>query len=113
MSTSTHSGPGSSATSAAKSAPGTTPAAKPAVALGAVRGIGDVPWAQVGPGWMLAVWTPANPHRPGSTPPPGDPAPETATDVLYLVSPVGDRYSITEFPAGEGALNIADLVGRR
>jgi hypothetical protein len=27
---------------------------------------------------------------------------------LYLVSPAGDRYSITEFPAGEGTPNIVD-----
>ena len=107
----TQSSPGSAATSAAKSAHGTTPAAKPAVAQGAERGIGDVPWAQVGPGWMLAVWTPVTPHRPGNQPPPGDPTPETATDVLYLVSPAGDRYSITDFPAGKGELNIADWSG--
>ena len=70
-STATQSSPGSAATSAAKSAPGTTPAAKPAVAQGAERGIGDVPWAQVGPGWMLAVWTPVTPHRPGNSTPAG------------------------------------------
>jgi hypothetical protein len=95
------------ATSAA--APVATPAATPAVAAGAARGIGDVPWSQVGPGWMLAVWTPVTPHMPGNQPPPGDP--ETATDVLYLVSPAGDRYSITEFPAGEGTPDIVDWSG--
>jgi hypothetical protein len=25
----------------------------------------EVPWSHVGPGWMLAVWSPATPHRPG------------------------------------------------
>ncbi len=56
-------------------APAATPAATPAVAQGAARGIGDVPWSQVGPGWMLAVWTPVTPHMPGDQPPPGDPTP--------------------------------------
>src|ERR1700753_630185 len=106
-STATQSSPGSPATSATKSAPTTAPAAKAAVAPGAEHGIGDVTWYQVGPGWMLAVWTPVTPHRPGNQPPPGDPTPETVTDVLYLVSPAGDRYSITDFPAGTGEPNIA------
>ncbi len=99
---------GSSATSAAKSAPGNTPATTPAVAQGTEHGIGDVPWAQVSPGWMLAVWTPVTPHMPGSQPPPGDPTPETATDVLYLLSPAGDRYAITEFPPPNNAGNLID-----
>src|ERR1700759_2547581 len=110
-STATQSSPGSPATSTAKSGSGTPLAPPPAVAQGAERGIGDVPWDQVGPGWMLAVWTPVTPHRPGNQPPPGDPTPETATDVLYLVSPAGDRYSITDFPAGTGEPNIADWSG--
>jgi hypothetical protein len=103
--------PGRSATSAANSAPATTPTATPAVAQGVERGIGDVPWAQVGPGWMLAVRTPVTPHMPGSQPPPGDPTPETATDVLYLVSPAGDRYSITELPPPNDAGNLIDWSG--
>lgn len=96
------------ATSAATSASPAAPAATPAVAPGVARGIADVPWSRVGPGWMLAVWTPVTPHRPGSQPPPTNPAPETANDVLYLVSPTGDRYSMTEFPSGDDALEIAD-----
>ena len=51
--------PGSSVASATK-----VPAATPAVAQGAARAIGDVPWARVGSGWMLAIWTPVTPHRP-------------------------------------------------
>jgi hypothetical protein len=101
----------SSAHPAATSATPTVPAATPAVAHGAAGGIDDVPWSQVGPGWMLAVWTPVTPHMPGSQPPPAHPAPEPGSDVLYLVSPTGDRYSITEFPSGEGALEIADWSG--
>lgn len=85
--------------------------ATPVVANGAARGIGDVPWSQVGPGWMLAMWTPFTPHMPGSQPAPDEPNPETTTDVLYLVSPTGDRYSITEFPAGEDTPDIVDWSG--
>ena len=99
-STASQSSPSSSAASAATSAPA-TPAATPAVAQGTERGIGDVPWSQVGPGWMLAVWSPVTPHRPGEQPPAGEPTLETATNVLYLVSPAGDRYSITEFPPAD------------
>jgi hypothetical protein len=95
--------PGRSATSVAKSAP--------AVARGAERGIGDVPWSQVGPGWMLAVWTPVTAHHPGSQRPPGEPTPETATTVLYLVSPAGDRYSITGFPPADGARDLRGWSG--
>lgn len=92
-STVSQSSPGSPTPSAAA-----TPAATSTVAQGAERGIGDVPWSQVGPGWMLAVWTPVTPHPPGHQPAPGEPTLETATGVLYLVSPGGDRYSITEVP---------------
>jgi hypothetical protein len=45
-----------------------------------------IPWSQVGPGWMLAMWSP-------------DPANYlTAPTTLYLVDPVGGRYAITTFP---------------
>lgn len=106
-STATQASPGRSATSAAKSAPGTTPA----VAHGVERGIGDVPWSQVGPGWMLAVWTPVTPHHPGGQRAPGEPTPETATTVLYLLSPAGDRYSIAEFPPADGARDLRGWSG--
>jgi TolB protein len=105
-STASQSSPSSTATSAAA-----TPAAIPTVAQGAERGIGDVPWPQVGPGWMLTVWTPVTPHRPGEQPPAGDPTYETATNVLYLVSPAGDRYSITEFPPADGPPSLVDWSG--
>lgn len=57
-----------------------------------------VPWSQVGPGWMLAVWSPAPGLRPGEAPPPGSPTRQTATTTLYLVDPAGGRYPITTFP---------------
>ena len=98
--------------SATKS-PGTTSAATPAVAQGVERGIGDVPWGQVGSGWMLAVWTPVTPHRPGDLPAPGEPTREIATTVLYLVNPAGERYSITVFPPADGEKTLVDWSGAR
>jgi hypothetical protein len=56
-----------------------------------------VPWSQVGPGWMLATWSPVT-TLPGDTPPPGEPSFETASTTLYLVDPAGRRYPITTFP---------------
>ncbi|MBV9514067.1 MAG: hypothetical protein JO280_08530 [Mycobacteriaceae bacterium] len=72
-------------------------------AHGVEGGIGDVPWSKVGPGWMLAMWSPAVPTRPGQSPPAGSPTEATATTTLYLVDPAGNRYAITTFPPpGEG-----------
>jgi hypothetical protein len=57
-----------------------------------------VPWSQVGPGWTLAVWSPAVGTRPGDQPAPGQPTYQTSTTTLYLVDPAGGRYLITTFP---------------
>lgn len=92
-STTTHS------TAAAPAAPTSTtraPAA-PAVANGVKAAIGDVPWAKVGPGWTLAMWSPATPHMPGAQPDPDEQKPETDTTTLYLVDPQGNRYTIATF----------------
>ncbi|ORV54280.1 hypothetical protein AWC05_16820 [Mycobacterium florentinum] len=63
-----------------------------------------VPWSQVGPGWMLAMWSPVPGMHPGEVPPPGSPTWETATTTLYLVDPAGGRYPITSFPPpGKGS----------
>ncbi|OBK46781.1 hypothetical protein [Mycobacterium sp. 1081908.1] len=72
--------------------------AQPMAAHGVEAPLGAVPWSQVGPGWMLAMWSPAPGLRPGETPPPGAPTWETATTTLYLVDPAGGRYPITTFP---------------
>lgn len=60
--------------------------------------IGDVPWSQVGAGWMLAMWSPVHPTRGGADVPPGEPTFLTSATTLYLVSPEGGRYAITTFP---------------
>jgi hypothetical protein len=79
------------------------PAASPA-AHGVEAPIGAVPWSQVGPGWMLAMWSPVSGRRPGEEAPAGEPTYESAASTLYLVDPAGGRYAITTFPPpGDGA----------
>ena len=77
--------------------PSATTAAQPA-AHGVEAAIATIPWSQVGPGWMLATWSPVPGGRPGAPLPPGSPTHETATTTLYLVDPAGGRYAITTFP---------------
>ncbi|OMC18362.1 hypothetical protein A5736_14760 [Mycobacterium sp. SP-6446] len=72
-------------------------------AHGVEAAIGTIPWSQVGPGWMLALWSPAISHRPGEKGAPDEPDPATVTTTLYLVDPAGGRYPITTFPAGSTA----------
>jgi TolB protein len=67
-------------------------------AHGVEGSIGDVPWSQVGPGWMLAMWSPAVAAPDGVPPPSSSPSPQTAPETLYLVDPAGGRYPITTFP---------------
>jgi hypothetical protein len=90
--------PGSPAPSTSTAVAPAAPAAAPAAAHGVEAPITDVPWSQVGPGWMLAVWSPVTPHEPGESPAPGEPTYDTATTTLYLVDPAGNRYTITTFP---------------
>ena len=73
-------------------------AAAQMAAHGVERSIGDVPWSQVGPGWMLAKWSPAVSVANGEPPPAGSPARDTVPVTLYLVDPAGGRYPITTFP---------------
>jgi hypothetical protein len=66
--------------------------------------LGAVPWSQVGPGWMLAMWSPVPGLKAGEKAPPGTPTYQTATTTLYLVDPAGGRYAITSFPPpGDGS----------
>jgi TolB protein len=104
----------SSPTNPASGSPGPATSTPTTVAQAAARrieaAIGDIPWSQVGPGWMLAMWSPAVGTRPGASPPPGTPTFETATTTLYLVDPAGNRYAITTFPPpGDGS--TPELVG--
>jgi TolB protein len=105
----------STGSTAAQAAPGspaesTSAPAAPLAAHGVEAAIGDIPWSQVGPGWTLAMWSPAAPTRAGVTPPEGAPTYATATTTLYLVDPAGGRYAITTFPPpGDGG--SPELVG--
>ena len=89
--TASHPAPGTPTTS-------TSIAAAQMAAHGVEGSIGDVPWSQVGPGWMLAMWSPAVDVAPGVPRPTGSPAPDTVPVTLYLVDPAGGRYAITTFP---------------
>src|SRR5690348_15696393 len=73
------------------------PDASPA-AHGVEAPIGAVPWSQVGPGWMLAMWSPVSGRRPGEKAPAGEPTYKEAATSLYLVDPAGGRYAIATFP---------------
>jgi hypothetical protein len=98
-----------------------SPAASPsttgvrAAARGIEAAISAVPWSLVGPGWMLATWSPVPGGGAGKSPPTGQPTPETATTTLYLVDPAGGRYAITTFPPpGEGpSPKLGDWSGDR
>ena len=100
----------------APTAPSASPAAAPeaasAVAKGVERGIGDVPWSQVGPGWTLAMWSPVTSHRPGELTAPGEPTWDTANTTLYLVDPTtGNRYTITTFTPDDHDPTLVDWSG--
>ena len=90
-STAVHSAAGSPAISTS------TTAAQPA-AHGVDVALETIPWVQVGPGWMLATWSPVTGTRPGEERPKNEPSRDAATTTLYVVSPAGGRYPITTFP---------------
>jgi hypothetical protein len=89
------------------------PPSAQAAAHGVEAKISTIPWTQVGPGWLLATWSPAPGRRGGGPPPPGEPTYQTATTTLYLVDPAGGRYPITTFPPpGDGpSPTLADWSG--
>jgi hypothetical protein len=103
---------GSTAVPGARPATSTPTTAAQSAAHGVEAAISAVPWSKVGPGWMLATWSPVPGERPGGSPPPGAPKPETATTTLYLVDPAGGRYAVTTFgPASNGAPRVIDWSG--
>jgi hypothetical protein len=107
-STVAHNVSGSPATSTSTTvAPGA-----PGAAHGVESAITDVPWSKVGPGWMLAMWSPVTPHMPGEQLAPNEPTPDAATTTLYLIDPTGNRYTITTFPGGgRAAPDLIDWSG--
>ncbi|WP_085185192.1 hypothetical protein [Mycobacterium sp. IEC1808] len=81
-------------------------------AHGVEAAIQTIPWSQVGPGWMLALWSPAISHRPGEKRDPNEPDANKVTTTLYLVDPAGGRYPITTFQPGSTA-RLLDWSGDR
>src|ERR1700760_3525052 len=73
---------GPSTQTATSSAASPAPVA-PAAAHGVELPSGQIPWDKVGPGWVLATWSPAPSMEPGQSPPPGPPM--AAPTTLYLV----------------------------
>ncbi len=61
------------------------------VGLGEEAAPDTVPWSDVGPGWLLATWSPAVARD-------GYEATTTVATTLYLVNPKGGRYPLTTFP---------------
>jgi len=100
----------SSTASTTAQRPSDSPAVAQAAAHGVEAPIETIPWSQVGPGWMLAVWRPVTAHRPGEQPAPNEPTWDQATATLYLVDPAGGRYPITTFPPGSTA-SLVDWSG--
>ncbi len=107
----------STGSSAQRSTPATSPSstqAAPMAAHNVEAPIQDVPWSEVGPGWMLAMWNEATPTDAGDEVSPGEPTPYNAATTLYLVDPKGGRYAITTFaaPGENGQLpTLADWSG--
>ena len=101
----TSSAPSSAAV--ASSTTGAAPATPVAVTEAPVK---DVPWSKVGPGWMLAEWSPVIPHQPGEQRDPDEPTHETVGTTLYLVDPAGARYGITTFAPG-AEMRLVDWSG--
>jgi hypothetical protein len=103
---------GVSSGTAAPPTAATAAPATPVAAHGVEAAIKDVPWSKVGPGWMLAMWSPVTPHMPGVQPGPNEPSPDTSTTTLYLVDPTGNRYAITTFgPGGKATPELIDWSG--
>lgn len=77
----------------------------------------QIPWDQVGPGWILATWSMA-PDPPPQYHPTDQPLPESPV-ALYLFDPAGGRYAITSIspapptePGGfSGTPRLADWSG--
>jgi hypothetical protein len=86
--------PKGTATSATPAPTSTTLVSLPA--LGVELPASQIPWGRVGPGWILATWSPAPGASPGQAPPAGQPV--VAPVTLYLLDPVGGRYAITTLP---------------
>lgn len=89
----------------------TSTAAAQMAAHGVEGSLGDVPWSQVGAGWLLGMWSAAVDVAPGEPRPAGSPAFDTVPETLYLVDPIGGRYAITTFPPTPVRPTLIDWSG--
>jgi hypothetical protein len=80
------------------SSPATVSAPKPA-ARGVQLAAAAIPWASVGPGWLLATWNRNKAVEPGSHEP-GNVA--NPINSIFLVDPAGGRYLITRYANEDG-----------
>lgn len=97
-------------TVAATPSNGTSAPATPAAATGVEAALSAVPWSKVGPGWLLAEWSPATPHPPGARNAPDGPRADEVPTTVYLVDPTGNRFPVTTFAPGSN-LQLADWSG--
>jgi len=83
--------------------PGSASAAMPLPA-GRQGSSAEVPWSQVGPGWLLSEWAPVAPSETSGP---------AKYSVLYLVDPQGGRYVITTLATTHGDLVAWSGDGKR
>lgn len=79
-----------------------TATSQPTLGAGQVGTLAQVPWAQIGPGWALAVYTTGNPAT-------GSDIPGPVT--LYMIDPQGGRYQVYQWPATTDPWNLIDWSG--
>lgn len=96
-------GCGSAGSPARAAGPGTGPGGS--LAAGQTGSRSAVPWARVGPGWVLAQYWPG---RFG-----GMAKPEAATATLYLIDPSGGRYRLYRWPVTKNPPFLTDWSGDR
>ena len=76
-------------------APASSTTTEPPAAAGVESPASAIPWSQVGPGWMVALWGPHAAVAPGTESSDWD----QQSTTVYLVDPVGGRYLVTTLPA--------------
>ncbi len=103
------------ATTTTTSLRATTTTTLPLLGAGQEAGPGAIPWLEVGPGWILALWSTSGPATSVTT----TTTPAASTDVglaptLFLIDPAGGRYRVMSGgDLGSGYLAAWSGDGRR
>ena len=97
---------GTSANSTGSVVPASSTTTEPPAAAGTQAPAVSIPWAQVGPGWMVALWGPHAAVAPGS----GSSDWEQQPTTVFLVDPAGGRYLVTTLPAPSDS-SLSDWSG--